>query len=252
MNLLAIAQQVADEIGIDRPATVVGNTDLGVRQLLALLNREGYWLVNGGGHGHRWGASLRDKSVTVTSGTDTYAVPTDFLKMVNDSMWDTTNHWQMIGPVTSQEWEEIKRGAIATTGPRKRWRLIGEADGTYAASATAYYVQIDPSPTNSSDTFFYEYISNGFARQNSDAAAGIFDHDSDVPILPEQLFILGGIWRWKAAKGLDYVEDKRTYDQALETYIATDRAARKLSMSRVRSGPRLLDLSNVPDSGFGD
>lgn len=251
MSLLTIAQAVFDEIGVDRPSSVVGNTDLGVRQLLALLNREGYWLVNGAGYGHRWGASLRDKSVTVTSGTDTYALPSDYLYLVNDSMWDTTNNWQMIGPVSDQEWEEIKRGTITSVGPRKRWRLVGEADGTYANAATSYYVQIDPVPSNSSDTFHYVYGSSGFARQNTDTAAGTFDNDSDNPIFPEQLFILGGIWRWKAAKGLDYAEDRKTYDVALQTYISRDRAARKLSMGRMRTGPRLLDVSNVPDSGYG-
>lgn len=252
MTTLTIATAICDEIGIDRPATVVGNSDGQIRQILALMNREGQWLVNGAGHGHIWGASFRDKSVTVTSGTDTYAVPSDYLRLINDSMWDTTNHWAMLGPLTDQEWEEIKRGAIATVGPRKRWRLVGEADGTYASSATSYYVQIDPVPTNSTDTFHYIYLSSGFARQNSDAAAGTFDHDSDNPIFPEQLFILGTIWRWKAAKGLDYGEDKKTYDQYLETCIATDRASRTLSLSRQRQGVRLLDVANVPDTGFGD
>lgn len=250
MSLLTIAQAVADEVGFDRPSSVVGSTDLQVRQLHALLNREGHWLVAGAGRGHVWNALLRDKSVTVTSGTDTYAVPTDCLRIVNDTMWDTTNDWPMIGPLTSQEWETLKRG-LTVTGPRKRWRLVGEADGTYANAATSFYVQIDPSPTNSTDEFFYEYVSNGFARQNSDAAAGTFDHDSDNPILPEQLFILGGIWRWKNAKGLPYAEEKTTYDAHLELMIGADKASRKLKMSRRTTGPRLLDAFNVPDSGFG-
>lgn len=247
MSVLTIAQAVADEVGIPRPSSLVSSTDDTSRQLLALLNREGQQLVTR----YQWAACLRDKSVTVTSGTDTYQVPTDFSRIVEDSMWDTTNKWPMVGPLSSQEWETLQRGVLITT-PRRVWRLIGEADGTYAAAATAKYVQISPSPTNSTDTFFYEYVTTGFARQNSDAAAGTFDHDSDVPILPEQLFILGGIWRFLRAKGLPYDEEKETYEREVSRCIAQDKSARTLPLGTRRTlGPRLLDLENVPETGFG-
>jgi hypothetical protein len=250
VSLLTIAQDLADEIGIDRPASVVSSTDNQVRQLHAILKAEGEWLVSGAGYGHQWAACLRDKSVTVTSGTDVYAMPTDCLYIVNDTLWDTTNDWRMIGPLSSQEWETIKRGTTIT-GPRKRWRIIGEADGTYAAAATSKYVQIDPVPTNSTDTFFYEYFSTGYARQNSDAAAGSWDHDSDNPILPERLFKLGAKYRWLRAKGLPYDEEKAEYDRYLETCIGIDKGSRKLSLARRNAGPHLLDWHNIPDTGYG-
>lgn len=247
MSLLTLAQDLADELGIDRPSSVVGSADNTVRQLLAILKSEGQYLVRA----HEWSALLRDKEVTVTSGTDTYALPTDCSRVVNDTMWDTTNDWPMIGPLSSQEWEIIKRG-VAVTGPRKRWRLIGEADGTYAAAASSRYVQIDPVPTNSTDTFFYEFVTTGYARQNSDAAAGAWDHDSDVGILDERLFYLGGKYRWLRAKGLPYDEEKDEYDAFLSTCIAQDKSARKLFLNRRRLvGPQLLDWHNIPETGYG-
>jgi hypothetical protein len=215
------------------------------------MNREGNFLVRGADYGHEWGACIRDKSVTVTSGTATYAVPTDCLKIINDTMWDTTNKWPMIGPLTSQEWEAIKRGTTVT-GPRKWWRLTGESDGVYASAATSYYVELNPTPSNSTDTFFYEYVSTGFARQNTDASAGSFDHDSDNPILPEQLFILGGIYRWKRAKGFAFADEKQEYDRYLEQAIAQDKAAKRLSLVRRNLiGPHFLSYGNVPETNFG-
>lgn len=251
MTTLTIAQAAADEIGIPRPSSLVGSTDPTARQMLALLNRQGHFLARGADLGHIWGAQCRDKAVTVTSGTATYAVPTDFLYIVNDTMWDTTNDRPMILR-SSQEWQAIKRSGLTTPATSKNWRLVGESDGTYANAATSYYVEIDPTPTNSTDTFFYEYVSSGFARQNADAAAGTFDHDSDNPIFPEQLFILGLIWRWKRAKGLDYTEEKQEHDRHLETAVAQDRAARKFNLARNNlTGPHLLNLGNVPETGFG-
>lgn len=247
MTVLTIAQAVADEVGFTRPSSLVASTDDTARQILALLNREGQFLVSR----FEWSACLRDKSVTVTSGTDTYACTTDFQRIVDQTIWDTTNKWPMIGPLSSQEWETIKRGILIST-PRRVWRLVGEADGVYGAVATAKYVQIAPVPTNSTDTFFYEFITTGFARKNADTAAGPFDDDTDVPILPEQLFIMGGIWRWLRAKGLPYDAEKRDYDRELERCIADDKSARKLYLSRPSNiGPRLLDWQNIPETGFG-
>lgn len=246
MTVLTIAQTIADEVGIPRPSSLVGSTDDTARQLLALLNREGQDLIAA----HDWAACQRDKSVTVTSGTSTYAVPTDFAKIIDDTMWDTTNKWPMLGPLNSTEWATLLKG-ISISTPRRIWRLVGKSDGTYSG-ATAFYVQIAPTPTNSTDTFYYEYISNGFARQSSDASSGTFDNDSDIPILPEQLFILGGIWRFLRAKGLPYDEEKSTYDRYREWAIANDKSARPLDLGRQHGlGPRLIDLQNIPETGYG-
>lgn len=248
MSLLTIAQAVADEVGFPRPSVVAASTDDGVRQLLALLNREGQHLVGR----YQWSACLRDKSVTVTSAVDVYAVPTDFSRIVDDTIWDTTNRWSMIGPLSSQEWETLQRGIQVTT-PRRVWRLVGKASGTYTnPSANATYVQIAPTPTNSTDTFFYEYVTTGFARQTTDTAAGVFDNDSDVPILPEQLFILGGVWRWLRAKGLPYDEEKNAYERYLDQCIGQDKSARVLSLNnRSTLGPRLINWQNIPETGYG-
>lgn len=247
MSVLTIAQAVADEVGVTRPSSLVGSTDDTARQLLALLNREGQQLVAR----FDWSACLRDKSVTVTSGTAVYEVPSDFARIVDDTMWDTTNRWPMVGPLSAQEWETLQRGITIST-PRRVWRLVGEADGTYAAASTKKYVQIAPTPTNSSDTFFYEYVTTGFARQNSDAAAASFDHDSDNPILPEQLFIMGGIWRWLRAKGLPYDEEKEAYEREVSRAIGQDKSARVLSLNqRSPLGPRLINTDNIPETGYG-
>jgi len=246
VTALTIAQTAADELGIDRPSALVGSSDPTARQLLALLNREGVHLVNR----YEWAACIREKEVTVTSGTGTYAVPSDYSRLVDGTMWDDTNRWEMIGPVSSKEWELLTRGIIIST-PRKVWRLVGETDGAYSG-ATAFYVEILPVPSNSTDQFSYEYITTGYARRSADASVGTFDHDDDLPILPEQLFILGLIWRWKSAKGLPYAEERENYDRALELAIANDKSARVLQLSTPRwIGPRLLNWQNVPETGFG-
>lgn len=69
--LLALIQTVTDELGIQNPSSILGNTDDQVRQLLALANREGkefstYSLAKGG-----W-QELRKEYVFSTTGVGIY------------------------------------------------------------------------------------------------------------------------------------------------------------------------------------
>jgi len=45
VTLLTIIQNVSDEVGIERPTSVIGTSDQTVRQLLALSNRAGKMLA---------------------------------------------------------------------------------------------------------------------------------------------------------------------------------------------------------------
>ncbi len=247
MTVLTIAQTAADELGIDRPTALVGSTDPDSRQMLALLNREGSELVAR----YEWAACIRQEVVTLVSAQQNYQVPATFQRIIDDTMWDVTNRWPLIGPLSSEEWEMLQRGIIVST-PRMVWRLIGQVTGTYANAATPFYVAVMPIPSANGAQFSYEYLSNGFARQNSDTVSGSFDNDSDNPILPENLFILGLIWRWKRAKGLPYDEEFKTYSDARDAAIAQDKGHRKLSLTgQSIIGPRLITYDNVPETGFG-
>ena len=65
------------------------------------------------------------------SGTDTqlafgqeaYPLPTDLNYWIPQTGWDRNFRWQMLGPVTAQEWQVLKSG-ISPVGPRLRYRLM--------------------------------------------------------------------------------------------------------------------------------
>jgi hypothetical protein len=74
---------------------------------------------------------------------------------------------------------------------------------------------------------------NGVTTKN------IWSADTDMPRMDDQLFLLGGRWRWKQSKGLEYAEDFITYENQLQQSIATDRTPRPISTARV-----------IPDEGL--
>jgi hypothetical protein len=61
---------------------------------------------------------------TVTFSQTIYPLPPDYETITDNTHWDKTKHWQMLGPVDAQQWQWLKSGYIST-GPRVRWRILG-------------------------------------------------------------------------------------------------------------------------------
>ncbi len=50
-----------------------------------------------------------------------YAMPSDFDRLIDRTDWDKSQHWEMLGPETAQQWQWLKSGFISS-GPRIRFR----------------------------------------------------------------------------------------------------------------------------------
>ena len=69
-------------------------------------------------------ASATSVGGTVTFSKTIYDLPPDYETITDNTHWDKTKHWQMLGPVDAQQWQWLKSGYIST-GPRVRWRILG-------------------------------------------------------------------------------------------------------------------------------
>lgn len=175
--------------------------------------------------------------VALTFGTDRYALPNDFSYYMSTTSWDRSFRWQLLGPIEAQEWQVLKSG-ISPTGPRRRFRIMGN------------YWYVDPVPT-AVETCVFEYYSNSWCQSAAGTAQSSWLADTDYYSLDDDAFILGLKWRFKAAKGLDYGQEKETYDHLVERLMSRDGANRDLPLNAQASGIRLLNEQNVPDTGFG-
>lgn len=182
-------------------------------------------------------AAITGTNVAMSFGQDGYALPTDFSYYMTTTTWDRSFRWQMLGPLDAQEWQVLKSG-ISPTGPRRRFRIMGN------------YWYVDPMPT-AAETIVYEYYSNAWTQDSTGELHSSWEADSDFFNLDDDAFILGIKWRWKAAKGLDYTQEKRDYDLHVERLMARNAAERDLPLNAQASGIRLLNEQNVPDTGFG-
>lgn len=172
-------------------------------------------------------------------GQISYALPSDIQDFISASFWDRNFRWQMLGPLSAQEWQTIVSG-ISPVGPRIRYRIM----------ADRFWIQPPPGE-DQTDLIAYEYISKNWCQSASGTAQSEWTADTDTFLWPDRTMILGIKWRFLRAKGLDYSEELRTYQNAVDRQIARSGANRALPMNASAHGLRLLSSMNVPDTGFG-
>lgn len=297
-TMLQLVTQVTNELGVSTPASVAGNTNQDVIQILALMNASGYELLKK----HDWRRITKQHLFTTsftnttgdvalntytitnipsTAGFDTtyqvtgnglgnatyivsvdsptqvtvnqpstgtyvgadlcfmkvkYPLPADYDASVPRTQWDKSKHWEMLGPTDAQQWEWLLSGYIST-GPRIRWRLLGNT------------FQIWPG-VSTSELLGYEYRSQAWAESSDGTPKNSFTSDSDTCIYPDRLMVLMTKLKYFEAKGFDTTAMYRNYLTELETVMGQDMSAANLSFAP-RPGTVLIGYDNIPDTGYG-
>lgn len=162
-----------------------------------------------------------------------YDLPSDWDRQINRTHWDRTNHWEMVGPKSAQEWQWLQGGIVAT-GPRIRYRIFG---GKF---------QIWPVEVSTSQ-LAYEYISNNWIYNASTTPdVSMFTADTDTCIFRDRLMISGIKLLFWQVKGLDTTSFQRDYTRELEKAQAQDAGAPTLSLAPMTSTVLISPL-NIPD-----
>ena len=214
-NLLTLVQTAAAEIGFPAPPTVVSNTDDTAVQMLALANREGKELSTRTGGLGGWHQLTQTQTITTVSGQIAYDEPANLSYYVNQSGWDNDKRIELMGPLSAQTWQFLKHSLLGT-GYGTKFRVI---DGQ---------INLDPAPGDG-QTFTFEYYSNQWCQSAAGVPQSVFTSDTDTPLLPDDLFILGIKWRFLRAKRLDFAFELDEYKNAV------DREMSRASQSRVLS-----------------
>jgi hypothetical protein len=173
---------------------------------------------------------------TVTFSQTKYPLPPDFETITDNTHWDKTKHWQMLGPEDAQQWQWLKSGYIST-GPRIRWRILGNQ------------FQIWP-PYNTQEYLGFEYRSKGWARSVTDQVKNSFTVDTDTTVLDDTVLVLGTKLKYFQIKGFDTTALQADYYRYLNVAKANDKGSATLSFAPYPSKV-LIGYANIPDTGFG-
>jgi len=179
----------------------------------------------------------------LTIARDTYAVPADFKWFANMTMWDRTNHWQLIGPMSPQA-DQWLRSGIVPTGPRRRWRQVGTEPVNW---------RLWPAPTASNDypaTLIFEYNSKYWASNNAGVRQEGLTQDTDYAVIDGQAIVLDTKWRLWQAKGFEYGALQAEFKDYLDRLAARDGGSPDLSLAKRKGNFYLLNMENVPDGNW--
>ena len=186
-------------------------------------------------------ATTQQSSATSVGGTVTfsktiYDLPPDYETITDNTHWDKTKHWQMLGPVDAQQWQWLKSGYIST-GPRVRWRILG---GQF---------QIWP-PYNTQEYLGFEYRSKGFVRSSSGTVLNSFQADTDTTVLDNTVIVLATKLKYFQVKSFDTTSLSQDYMRYLSIAKANDKGSATLSFAPAPSAV-LIGWANIPDTGYG-
>lgn len=232
MSLLSICQAAADEAGLARPTSVVGNSSNTARQLLRFAIRTGRELVK---ESHPY--LVKVGTLTTVASQQAYDFEddlsiTDFDHFVPWTHWNQSDSRRLI-PVSADEWQEYQSG-LATVSINTRYRLRGKD--------RKIYLHETPSAV---ETIQFEYVSKNYCQSAASAEQSVWTADTDTGILDEELFELGTLWRMLRRLGLAYADERADYERMKQQDLSRTRTPRILRADGYRDS-----ISNIKDANW--
>lgn len=181
------------------------------------------------------GSEVQNPNQVIFSKT-AYPMPPDFMTITNRTQWQKTKRWEMLGPVTAQQWQWLLSGYIAT-GPRVRWRILGDM------------FQIWPGATSEQELGF-EYRSRGWVMGVDGTPENLFTNDNQTTIFDDRLLVTYTKLKYWQIKGFDTTALQQEYNRYLSISKANDKGGATLSFAP-QASQVLIGWANIPDSGYG-
>jgi len=198
-TLLQLVQAFTTLKGLPVPATVMGSVDAQVLQIREILQSGLEDLSQRG----QWQDLTREALWTTLNQEDQGAIttvaPGGFRYFIPDTFWDRTDKIPLTGPLTQQQWQQLK--ALVVTGPRYSFRVRQN------------HLLVQPPPPAGHEWAF-EYVSDNFLL-NGVTYKNKFSDDADEILLPEAIVKADLHWRWKKEKNLPYAEDFNTAERLI-------------------------------------
>lgn len=180
--------------------------------------------------------STGDGTGTYTFGQTKYVLPSGFDRITDRTQYDKSKRWEMLGPESPQQWQFLKSSYIST-GPRIRWRIMGQEFQIWPLTSTNEYLG-------------FEYISSSWATSASGTPQDSFLQDTDTCIFPSRLMVLGIKKKYFEIKGFDTTAFERDFQMELQISKANDAGSATLSFAP-QAANVLIGWENIPDANYG-
>lgn len=219
--------------GLGTVSDVFASTDPNVVLLRVLLKQLGRKIAAR----REWRHLVKEHTFT-TSGANTYSLPADFLRMVDQTGWDRTTRYPLGGPLDAQWWQRNKASTVNAL-----WLAFRMREST---------IELWPQPDGSGSTIAFEYMSRYWVASTVGAAdkdAPTVNGDTlklDAPMLTEGLRLA-----WKAEKGFDTSAALAEFEEQYGLSASASVGAAPVLSLDPAGGTHLGDERNSPSTGYG-
>ena len=233
MTLLTVVQNVAEEQGLTTIADATSDAK-DAATLRRLVNVE----CNALSRRFDWSALQAEHTFATVASTASYALPDDYLRIIQDTAWNRSDYWQVRGATSPQEWQ-LRKSGLVTASIRDRFRIKGTGSTFF----------IDPTP-DEAQTLVFEYISKNWAVDADDGSAkSSATKNGDTFLFDEYLIERGVTWRFLSRLGMPYAEERDQYEKQFNLLAASDGGGKPTLDMAGNSAYRPVAI--LPDGGYG-
>lgn len=203
MTLLTIARAVADEVGVDRPSSVIGNPQPHVQKILRAANKVGTQLMKK----VAWQVLQTEQTFTsVATELQTSILPSAFDRMIPETFWNRTDYQLISEAQTPVEWQNLKATSYAGN---PKYRLRG---------GNLYILPI----MSAGKTLAYEYVSRNWCQSSGGTGQTAWAADTDTGVLDEELLTRASILVYLTTEGLPFGTAEASFNEYFATLLAND------------------------------
>lgn len=236
---LDIVNQVCGELGLAKVTTLFGVDSVDTvqsNQMLAALNAAGNEL----NLFYPWEQFRREFAFTLVAGQSSYPLPADWSYFIDQTQWDRTNQWPLMGPKSAAEWAYLKGGLEAVL-PHVRYRVMG--------------TKLEVFPVPESSTLYnlaMEYVSDNWVKTSAPGTlpdASMVNSDGDVVWYHPWLMIKYTKLKWTQLKHFDTTAAGADFQRVWDSLRGKDVGAPVLSLAP-RSSVVFIGAHSIPDGNW--
>ena len=162
MSIATVIQNVANEAGYTVESNILTSTETTTKQLLAIANRMNREIFEA----YPWPKCYASGAITLVNGQATYQLPAAFSYYHYETFWNSSTRWRVLGPMTAQEYAEIRGFGLNTT-VYQRFQIRGISNSQLLISPT-------PGASVGGDIIIFEYIADRSVRPKQWTTSTVF------------------------------------------------------------------------------
>lgn len=228
-----IADRVTDELGLGPVDLTPGNITAEGRQILALMNSLGELL----GRDYDWQFLQTTATITGDGVSESFPMPANFGRIVNQTTWSSMNRLPMYGPLNAQEWGWVKYG-IVSVGIYYRYRILNNQ------------LFVFPTFPNGEVVNFFYISKDWVIDQDGVTYKDTIVNPNDTPVYDRMLMIKGLKNLLWGQKGFDTTSLAREFNEELANQMGQNQGMPVLNAAGNAYTLYITPYRNTPEGNW--